>query len=121
MATKQFFIQLTFERKAQGANGSEYTYLSTCSVDLAHGDIGAFIACIPDDVDEHSSIMVAVRRADGKVVAYADGMDYDISSDGSRGQMRDMSDLDGCREGYRRTAALFADRTWQPVRTNDED
>jgi hypothetical protein len=114
LAIQQFYIQLGFERKSLGSDGREHRYLQTRTVDLVHEDIAAFLASIPDDIDRHSNIIVAIRRADGEVVPYADGMDYDQNTDGTRGPMRDIAMFEGGEADYEHTATLFADRAFRP-------
>ncbi len=118
MAIRRLLIHLTFERTATSELGQPYTYHQVLAVDLVSEDVKRFLDQIPDDIDEHSSISVAILREDEKVIGYADGMAPCSEGEGW-GEMKRMSEIENnYADAMRNTIEIFARRHYK--RTKDD-
>ena len=114
MAIRQLLLTLIYEKESNTAEGLRTTYHQSVDVDLVHGDVAEFLARIPDDIGEHSSIWLAIRREDGEVISYADGLAPE-SEDHGWGPMKRIYEIDNGKyaDSLRHTARLFADRRFE--------
>ena len=111
MPVRQFVLTLTIEETHTNSEGRVYNAYRSIEVDLVRGDIADFLAKIPDDLNDNASVMLALRRDDGSVIAFADGMAATSQGYGWEPVRRISSINDGrYADAIRQTAVLFADR-----------
>jgi hypothetical protein len=76
MRIRQFVIQLCVEQTGKAHDGTQHTYQRCIEVDLARDNIAEFLDKIPDTLNDHSYISVAIAKNDGEIISYIDGMTH---------------------------------------------
>jgi hypothetical protein len=104
-----FLLMVIYRTKVLQADG-ETTELSRMSkVDLVNGDVGAFLASLPPDIDDRSVLMAAVVRSDGMAVGFSDGKA--APSDDTQEWIRLSDTGRGADDAARNQAIAFAKTT----------
>jgi hypothetical protein len=114
-------LALTVEKKAVTGEGRPYNYYTNIEIDLVRDNVAEFLAQIPDDLPDHSSIMITIQREDGDRVSYVDGMSPESQGYGW-GQTKRISEIDNGEyaDALRHTAKLFAERRAERLKETEQ-
>ncbi|HET6387550.1 MAG TPA: hypothetical protein VFJ58_29530 [Armatimonadota bacterium] len=118
MAIKQFVVSVIYEHAELDEEGREHRGGQLVDVDLVTESVEEFLARIPDDINEHSVLMVTITRPDGRMISFADGitmLDTEAGPDAPGAYRRLYQFEDNYDDRIRHTSGLFASRRLRPT------
>ncbi|HET6385939.1 MAG TPA: hypothetical protein VFJ58_21310 [Armatimonadota bacterium] len=118
MAIKQFVVSVKYEQVELDEEGREHRGSQGVDVDLVTESVEEFLARIPDDINDHSVLMVTITRPDGKMISFADGitmLDTEAGPDAPEAYRRLYQFEDSYDDRVRHNSSLWAARRLTPT------